>query len=176
MEVAGDTGNSQRLFKFSRDTDGRWILVRESSCSWNGKSIHDSQQGLHCWPTYFKKEFTWLYANVVSLTTTATSCLLTLTELTIVLVIRLLKWGRPFPTKFSPPHNFFSNWMERPCWNHSFLCDIYNEVRIPLSRGELLSVLVFKKGTRIVYANHLAVILTPEVSRLFTWIMLRRLT
>lgn len=103
MEVAGDTGNSQRLFKFSRDTDGRWILVRESSCNWNGKSIHDSQQGLHCWPTYFKKEFTWLYANVVSLTTTATSCLLTLTELTIVLVIRLLKWGRPFPTKFSPP-------------------------------------------------------------------------
>lgn len=99
MEVAAVSGNSRRLLKHIRNTDGRQSPVGEIAGDRNGEPILDMERRLTRWTEYFKEHSKWPRANVATPTTTSAnpweSFLDRSTDLKIQSTIQLLKRGKP---------------------------------------------------------------------------------
>ena len=107
MEIAAASGNSQRLFKLIRDTGGRRTQVSETIWDRNGEPIHSKQQRLDRWAEYFKEQFSWPHASVVTpVSTTATPWVVSLeppSKVEIESCIRLLRRGKAAGPDELPP-------------------------------------------------------------------------
>ncbi|CAM0512289.1 unnamed protein product [Fasciola hepatica] len=180
MEVAAASGNSQRLFKLIRDTSGRRTQVSEAICNRNGEPIHNKQQRLDRWAEYFKEQFSWPHASVITpVSTTVTPWVVSLeppSEVEVESCIRLLRRGKAAGPDELPPVLFKLGGEALIKSLTALLRDIWKEERIPLIWSESLIVPIFKKGIRNDCSNYRGISLIPIVTKVLASILLHRLT
>lgn len=70
MKMETALGNGQTPFKFTLDINERQTSVSETISDRYAEPIHDRQQRLGRWIEYFKEQFSWPRANMVTATST----------------------------------------------------------------------------------------------------------
>lgn len=180
MQTAWNTGDSRRLFCLIRSVSSRRAMVSENICEVDGTPITNLQRRVYRWAEHFQTQFNWPPATTTDFSIENVTEWRVSTEPPTDLEIR--EAARSFKDHKSAGEDDIPSELIKYGGDALFLhlrclfSRLWTEEVLPLAWSQSIIVPIFKKGQRTDCSNHRGISLISTVSKLFTIILLRRLS